>query len=161
MDKILFASKRCLVRSFMASDIDDFVLYRNNEEWMQYQSFKGLTKEEYKKILLKEANLETGAQYAIVDKSNNRLIGDIYFKKENNCFWVGYTISPDYKRQGYAYEVLIAAISWIKDIGNAKIMVGVEPGNVPSISLLEKTGFIYLKEEDGELIYSLNENSVD
>ena len=37
-------TERCLIRRFEEMDIGDFMIYRNNEKWMQYQGFKGLTK---------------------------------------------------------------------------------------------------------------------
>ena len=37
-------SKRCVIRPFNADDIEPFMAYRNDAEWMQYQGFKSLTK---------------------------------------------------------------------------------------------------------------------
>lgn len=32
-------TKICVVRKFIEKDIEEFMLYRNNEDWMQYQGF--------------------------------------------------------------------------------------------------------------------------
>lgn len=37
-------TKRCKIRRFQESDIDTFMSYQNDEQWMKYQEFKGLTK---------------------------------------------------------------------------------------------------------------------
>ena len=38
------------------------------------------------------------------------LIGDIYLRQQCDVFWLGYTISPAYARQGYAIEAITATI---------------------------------------------------
>lgn len=37
-------SSRCIIRTFHSHEIDSFMVYRNDAEWMKYQGFKGLTK---------------------------------------------------------------------------------------------------------------------
>ncbi|WP_432666745.1 GNAT family N-acetyltransferase [Wukongibacter baidiensis] len=153
---IRIETERCKIRNFIESDIDEFIIYRNNESWMQYQGFKGLSREEYKSALLKDSSLEVGIQLAIVSKLNDGLIGDVYLNKSDNEYWIGYTISPSYARQGYAYEVVKGVIEWLKKQGAMKVCAGVLPKNIPSIMLLEKLGFVYSEmDESGEKIYLL------
>lgn len=152
--KSIFESERCLVRPFMEGDLDDFLFYRNNLEWMKFQGFKGLSREAYAEIVLKEPSVNNGAQFAVVSKSDQRLVGDVYIKKEEDTFWIGYTISPSFKRQGYAYEIANSMILWIKQQGDFEIRAGVAPENKASVQLLEKLGFVQLSEDDGDLIYS-------
>ena len=45
-------TERCLIRRFEEPDIDDFMVYRNDMDWMKSQGFKGLTKQEYEDALL-------------------------------------------------------------------------------------------------------------
>lgn len=151
----IFESERCYTTPFAKSYLEDFIEYRNNAEWMKYQSFKGLSLEEYKEILLKEPNLESGAQFAVVRKADQTLLGDVFIKKEDAIFWIGYTISPSFKRQGYAFEITQAMISWIQQQGDYKIMAGVTPENRASVKLLEKLGFTQVDVEDGEFIFLL------
>ncbi|BEP29883.1 GNAT family N-acetyltransferase [Helicovermis profundi] len=147
-------TQRCIIRTFLEEDINDFMIYRNNEEWMIYQGFKGLSKEEYQEILMKEFSLNDGVQLAIEEKSNKHLIGDIYLKQCEDEFWIGYTINPIYARQGYAFEAAKGIMEWIKYTGGKKIYAGVLPENIASIELLKKLGFKYTEtEEDGEKIY--------
>ncbi|WP_282019593.1 GNAT family N-acetyltransferase [Planomicrobium okeanokoites] len=155
----IFQSQRCCARPFAANDLDDFITYRNNEEWMKYQYFKGLSREEYEEILLKEQSVESGAQFAIVRTADQVLLGDVYIKKEEDTFWIGYTISPSFKRQGYAYEIVQAMIQWIQRQGDYKIMAGAAPENIASIQLLEKLGFAQVDEENGESIFLLHHRS--
>lgn len=152
----IFESERCYARPFAESDLDAFVEYRNNAEWMKYQSFKGLSREEYQEILLKETTVESGAQFAVVRKADQILIGDVFIKKEEAIFWIGYTVSPSFKRQGYAYEIIRAMIQWIQQQGDYKIMAGVTPENSASVQLLKKLGFVQVNEENGESIFLLH-----
>src|SRR3954471_10640250 len=75
-------TERCTVRRFKKEDLDDFIQYRNDENWMQFQGFKGLTKQMYAKELLSEPSFLKGVQLAIINNTTNRLIGDIYLKRE-------------------------------------------------------------------------------
>ncbi|MFB0920330.1 MAG: GNAT family N-acetyltransferase [Oscillospiraceae bacterium] len=146
---------RCLIRRFEEKDIVDFMAYRNNEKWMQYQGFKGLTKQEYSKVLLVEPDMQAGAQLAIIDKEAERLIGDIYLKQEENSFWLGYSINPASARQGFAFEAVSGIIGWLKDNGADKVLADAMPENVPSISLLKKLGFDFTgKDENGDMLFA-------
>lgn len=149
----LFTSERCCVRPFHADDLIDFMSYRNNLEWMKHQYFKGRSKKEYEEALLKEPVLESGAQLAVVRIADQKLLGDIYVKKEADTFWIGYTVSPAFKRQGYAYEIVRSLIGWIRQQGEVKIMAGAAPENIASIRLLEKLGFSKTEANDVEVVY--------
>lgn len=155
----IFTSERCFVRPFQADDLDDFMSYRNNPGWMKYQYFKGLSKKEYADVLLQESPLETGAQFAIIRKADQKLLGDVYMKKEKDTFWIGYTVSPAFKRQGYAYEIVRSLILWIRQQGEFKILAGAAPENIASIRLLEKLGFSQMEANDIEVVYSLQPDS--
>ena len=148
---------RCLIRRFEDKDIDDFMTYRNNEKWMKYQGFKGLTKQEYESTLLAEPDLSVGAQLAITDKASERLIGDIYLKREDSSFRLGYTINPAYARQGYSFEAVSSIMGWLKENGADKVLADAMPENIPSINLLKKLGFDFTgKDENGDLLFALN-----
>lgn len=69
---------------------------------MQYQGFKGLTRQEYNDVLLGKHSLQDGLQLAIIHHESNSLIGDLYLKKEGDVCWIGYSISRANARKGYA-----------------------------------------------------------
>ncbi len=154
---IKIITNRCLIRPFKSKDIDSFMLYRNDEEWMKYQGFKGLSKEAYESALLKDGSLNEGLQLSITNRYTDELIGDVYLLKENDDFWMGYTISPRVARQGYAYEVSEGVLKWIKSQHPTSIYAGVHPDNLASIQLLKKLGFNYFKlDEHGDEIYTMD-----
>lgn len=153
---LCFETKRCNVRIFMESDLDSFIEYRNNEDWMRYQGFKGLTKDEYRESLLHNLSIEKGMQLAIIHKESNNLIGDIYLNSEDSNLWIGYTIHPNFSRKGYAFEIANGIIEWAKQKGFESVLAGVEPENIASIKLLEKLGLELSSSDDEELCYRLN-----
>ena len=149
------STARCNVRPFIEADIDAFMAYRNNMGWIKYQEFKGLTKQEYTKVLLENYFLTDGMQLAIICKQSNVLIGDLYLKQEGNICWIGYTITPQESRRGYIYEVVSAVICFLASQGTTCIKAGVTIGNDASVSLLKKLGFIFLNTKADEQIFLL------
>ncbi len=148
-------TSRCLIRDFTADDINSFMDYRNNADWMRYQGFKCQTKETYEAQLLTNVRMDNGMQFAIINSATKQLLGDIYLKKEDRTFWLGYTIHPSYARQGYASEVVTAVIGWARKQDGLFIKAGVVPENTASVNLLLKCGFTYENVELDEHIYSL------
>jgi [ribosomal protein S5]-alanine N-acetyltransferase len=147
---------RCILRCFGEKDLDSFMTYRNDEEWMKYQSFKNLTKEEYRRALLVPLNVEKGMQLAIAHKDTDDLLGDLYLSKEEKTISIGYSINPMYSRKGYISEVLKALIPKLKeDYSDCKIIATTEKENLPSKNLLLKLGFVYdgWEEEWQEEVY--------
>lgn len=140
----MIETDRCILRCFEEKDLDLFMNYRNNEDWMKYQGFKNLTKDEYRKALLVPLNIENGVQLAIANKSTENLLGDLYFLKKEKTISIGYTINPIYSRKGYISEVLKVLLPKIKEYySDCKIIAMTEKENIPSKNLLIKLGFVY------------------
>lgn len=147
---------RCLIRPFEAKDLDDFITYRNDLDWMKHQGFKGLSREDYQQALLREQVWQDGAQFAIALRDSNQLIGDIYLKEEKDRIWIGYTITPVFARQGYAGEAVQGVAAYLKAAGHTYVYAGVESDNIASINLLEHLGFTFITiDEHGEKTYCL------
>lgn len=140
----MIETARCKLRSFEEKDLDLFMDYRNNEEWMKYQSFKNLTKDEYMRVLLVPLDIGNGVQLAIANKDTDKLLGDIYLERKENTISIGYTIHPNYSKNGYITEVLKALLPRLqKEYSDCKILATTEKENIPSKNLLIKLGFKY------------------
>lgn len=146
---------RCLILPFTEQNLDDFMAYRNDMEWMRYQGFKGLTREAYREALLGDPTSAPSKQLAIVSKQSNQLIGDLYIRKAADCHWIGYTISPGHARHGYAFEAVSGLIVALGKEGVTCVKASVEPENTASIELLKKLGFLFDATDCGELVYVL------
>ena len=150
---IPFETERCRVRPFEENDIEAFLSYRNNLDWMQYQGFKGKKYLEYKAALLQKPKFKEGVQLAVVDKQTGELIGDLYLRLERNTGWIGYTIAPQFARQGFAFEVVTQLLLELRQAGLTQVRAGVEEQNIASIQLLRKLGFEQAGIDDNELIF--------
>ena len=150
---IPFETERCRVRPFEENDIEAFLSYRNNLDWMQYQGFKGKKYLEYKAALLQKPKFKEGVQLAVVDKQTGELIGDLYLKLERNTGWIGYTIAPQFARQGFAFEVVTQLLLELRQAGLTQVKAGVEEQNIASIQLLKKLGFGQIGVDDSELVF--------
>lgn len=66
---------------------------------------------------------------------------------------LGYAVYPAFRRQGYAREALLAMAGWAAAQGGVRrLVLSVEPGNLPSQALAARLGFIKVAEardEDG------------
>ena len=59
---------------------------------------------------------------------------------------LGYAFVPEAWRQGFAFEAASAVLAWGRDVrGLSRVLAIVSPGNAPSIGLLGKLGFSYVK----------------
>lgn len=150
---IPFETQRCRIRPFEESDIETFMSYRNNLEWMRFQGFKGKKYLEYKAALLMQPKFHQGVQLAVVSRQTGELLGDLYMKLEKNACWIGYTIAPQHARNGYAFEVVEELMRQLNHDGVRVFKAEVEAENIASIALLRKLGFTQTESEGSELIF--------
>ena len=148
-----FLTERCQVRPFQLRDIEAFMTYRNDLDWMRYQGFKGLSAEAYISTLLNEFVVTNGGQLAIIHRASDTLIGDVYVLQVGTSYWIGFTISPTYARQGYAQEVVSELIRSLKKLGAREILAGAHRDNMASQQLLKKLGFRFVEMEHDDSIY--------
>ncbi len=150
---IPFETERCRIRPFEEGDIEAFMSYRNNLDWMRFQGFKGKKYLEYKAALLMQPKFHQGVQLAVVSKQTGELFGDLYLKLAKNVCWIGYTIAPHHARNGYAFEVVEELMRQLNHDGVRVFKAEVEAENIASIALLHKLGFTQTKSEGIELIF--------
>jgi RimJ/RimL family protein N-acetyltransferase len=66
---------------------------------------------------------------------------------------IGYGISPNHRRQGYATEAIAALIAWARTQGIDHFVASVAPDNKPSLAIIHKLGFVrtgeHIDPEDG------------
>ena len=150
---IPFETERCRIRPFEESDLEAFMSYRNNLDWMQFQGFKGKKYLEYKAALLMQPIFSNGVQLAVVLRQTGELLGDLYLKLEKNTAWIGYTIAPQFARQGFAFEVVTQLLLELKQAGLTLVKAEVEEQNLASIALLKKLEFTQFGTVGSELIF--------
>lgn len=151
-------TQRCLIRPFIEEDLDTFMTYRNDEAWMKYQDFKGYTKAQYLSLIVEtKPHIKHGLQLAITNKDTGDLIGDLFLNLTEDICWLGYTIHPNYARQGYAYEAVKGIIPWVISKGAKKIETSIHKDNVASLKLIRKLNFVEIGVlDDGDISFVLN-----
>ena len=158
---IPFETERCQIRPFEEDDIEAFMSYRNNLDWMQFQGFKGKKYLEYKAALLKQPNFQEGVQLAVVNRQTGELVGDLYLRLEKNACWIGYTIAPQFARQGLAFEVVAQLLLQLQ-AGRIDAGKGRGRGARTSLrsQLLRKLGFEQIGVDGSELIFQLDQSKI-
>ena len=122
---------RLILRNLSPDDLDTLYLYRNNADCARYQHWENTSREP--------------EQHYAICLTDNQLVGDLscFYNEHDPCFTLGYTISYQFQRQGYAFEMLSKVLCAIERQYPGMDIVGlVEKENIPSISLLKKLGFI-------------------
>ena len=64
----------------------------------------------------------------------------------------GFTVFPDYRRQGYAHEASLALMHWAREsMGLTKFTLSISPENAPSQALAARLGFIRIGSQMDEI----------
>lgn len=132
------------------SDLEDFHIYRSNPEVTKYQGFDVMSMGQAEAFIAQQFDKKFGVagqwvQYAIENKSTQRLIGDcaICLKAhDTRIAEVGITISHLEQKKGYAKECLKGIMHFLfeqQQIHRIEEIVDAE--NIASISLLESLHF--------------------
>ncbi len=110
--------------------------------------------------------LETGytplgwGMWLMILSDKNMVIGGAGFvgpADESNSVEIGYSIAPEFRKQGYTKEACEELINWAFSKEVKTIKAKCEKTNLASINLLEKLKMKFSKiNEDGELEYVIN-----
>ncbi|MGI8564172.1 MAG: GNAT family N-acetyltransferase [Candidatus Dormibacter sp.] len=113
------------------------------------------------RMLVRQAEageLERGfGVYLVVRRSDDLVIGGIGFhgRPERGQVEVGYDVTPSARGQGYATEALRALAGWaLQQPGVQAVLGRTEAGNVPSLRVLAKAGFVPCGGPDAEGLFS-------
>jgi RimJ/RimL family protein N-acetyltransferase len=147
MDNINITTERLLIRILERKDKEDFFQYRSMPEIYKYQSWRPKFISEIEEFINKNVAVfpntpNTWLQLAVCLKEG-QMIGDIGIHFIDDCqIEIGYTLSPEYQGNGYAFEAVKAVINYVFFVlKKHRIAASVDPDNIQSIKLLERIGF--------------------
>lgn len=154
----LFESERLRFRKFEIADAKR--LYKNHLEeemkkWIPNESYEDIPETESAIKFYMDCVNKKQLPYvlAIELKTNGELIGDTGVNEvEGNSREVemGYSICKKYSGQGFATETVKAMTNFIVDSFGIKVLYGrVMKGNTASVKIMEKNGYMFLREELG------------
>jgi RimJ/RimL family protein N-acetyltransferase len=145
-----FASQRLIARRFTPLDLDDFVAMRAEPEIARFQSWESFTEDDGRAFLESNAQRSPGEpgwfQFALERKDDRQFVGDCglkTFETDNRLAQIGYTIGRQHWSQGYAQETVRGLIEYaFSNFPIHRIIASVDPRNVASVRVLEKSGFV-------------------
>lgn len=138
----IIETENLYIRKFKYDDYEDLYEYLSDYEVVKFEPYEPFTLEQCKKEAISRAKSENF--YAVCLKENNKLIGNLFFAKNNNDFntWeIGYVFNKNYHRQGYGSESTLSLIQFLFSNKNARrILAECDPLNIASWQLLENIG---------------------
>jgi len=147
-------TKRLLIREFREEDLDELAPIFADPKVMEYSVSGPLSRDKAKEYLqyrILDHYEEYGyGLWAIVSKTTQKIIGlagPVQQKVDNEkCVEIGYRVSSSEWGKGYASEALESIRDYVfYHLNIEKVLAIIEPSNVRSIRVAEKTGFQFSK----------------
>jgi RimJ/RimL family protein N-acetyltransferase len=137
-------TERLTVRAFQPQDAADLFTYLSRPEVYRFEPGEPLDWEGAQNRALE---FSTSPEFWAVElQAERKVIGQVYFSQtepQHTMTWeLGYILSPDYQRQGYASEAAAALVqAGFAAAGIHRVVSHCNPENAASWRLLEKIGF--------------------
>ncbi len=149
----ILTTERCIVKEFSMEYLDAlFELYAGEGMTDYVEPLYPYEKErEYQESYIRYMYGFYGyGMWIICDRESGKLIGraGVEHREElGDELELGYAISVDYQKKGYATEVCTAILAYARDeLGYQRVNCLIEHGNQVSVHLAEKLGFVYKGE---------------
>ena len=160
-------SNRLLIGHFQRSDLEQWFSIESDPEVRKYILDGSILNREQSLAYI-DQNIDSYAKfnfgrYALREKKSLRLIGMCGFLNNEMGIDFGYRLSKDMWGCGLGFEAASAVLNYgVGSIGLKHFVAGVMPGNLASIKILDRLGFVYQKDVifDG-LIYQKYTFSAD
>lgn len=99
-----------------------------------------------------------GLYWVITRKNEDKLLGAIGFRNfgpEQYQAEIGYELHPDHQGQGFMYEAITHVLAYgFGRLGLRTIIADTDPGNLRSIQILERHGFVKINGLENAYILS-------
>lgn len=134
-------TERLILRKFSCNDWKDLYEYLSKESVVKYEPYDVYTEESCKQEAVYRSQQD--AFWAVCLKENNKLIGNVYFQKqepEEFLTWeIGYVFNPIYWGKGYATESCSKILDYaFQQLNAGRIVAMCNPKNTASWKLLER-----------------------
>ncbi len=142
-------TNRLVLREFCEEDLAAFSAYRNDPEVAKYQSWSDYNMNDAKSFYHTQKQLafntdNTWFQIGISKKGSEKLIGDlaVHFFDDSNQAEIGFTLSKEAQKQGYAQEAVAKVVDILFNKYNKhRITATIDTRNNEARKLLEKLNF--------------------
>jgi RimJ/RimL family protein N-acetyltransferase len=154
-------TNRTYIREFTLADAEAVLAFSSNEQVTRYTGDAGLmtsledARQVISNIWLKEYKQYGYGRWAVVDKSNDRVIGfcGLKFLPDVGMPDIGYRFLPEYWGKGLATETAQACIKFCKEqLAVTIFFADVMEENTASVNVIKKLGLTFTKyvQEGGE-----------
>lgn len=155
----VISTERLIIRRFTEDDWQDLYEYLSNKNVVFYEPYDVFSEEQCKEEAANRASNESF--WAVCLKSNNKVIGNLYFAKHDFDTWeLGYVFNEKFHNHGYATESAKAILRYaFTELGARRIIAMCSPKNEPSWKLLERLNMrreghqlqtVYFKKDEND-----------
>jgi len=155
-------TERLRLRNYQETDLLDLLEYLSDEEVVRFEPYLPMNLSQVQKVL--SERMASEAFIAVEEKNTGKLIGNLYFdKQDNGIAELGYVLNKSYWQKGYGYEACKCICTKAFEQGIVRIEAYCDPLNTASYRLLEKLGFVreqhllnniyFWKDENGNPIW--------
>lgn len=153
------ATERLVIRSLTASDHPAYFKIFGNPNIALYDDFTPIAASEaienIATIIENYKSNHPEQEFAVALPAGNATIGILYMNREPHRTLIGYHFNELFQGNGYAVEAVSAFIKWILKTSKNPIEALVDMHNLPSLRLLQKTGFKPVDKNGDELVFRL------
>lgn len=152
--QIKIDTKRCRIRQFKQSDIDELYLILSNPKVMEYIEAP-FTLEGTKDFLNKNALSYPPRVFALEYKENKKLIGHVIFHKyDKESYEIGFILNSDYWGQGIADEITKSLINYAKNKNIHSLIIECDKRQLATQKIATNNNFRLISSEK-LLVYEL------
>jgi ribosomal-protein-alanine N-acetyltransferase len=141
----MIETERLEIRRFQEDDRRDLYQYLSLPEIYTFEPGEPITETQARELAAQRSCSDDF--YAVVLKSENKMIGHLYFHRtepeEFRTWELGYIFNPAYQNMGYCTEASRRIIRYgFQELGAHRITAYCNPLNIASLRVLEKAGMI-------------------
>jgi RimJ/RimL family protein N-acetyltransferase len=159
----ILETERLTLRRLDIGDENEIFQLRSNEKVNEFLDRpEANTLDDAKRFIekiTKAIHSNESLYWAITLRPEKKLIGTIClwsFSLEKNSAEIGYELLPDFQGKGIMQEAIKAIVKYgFETMKLDAIDAFTHPRNIKSIKIAERNGFVYEKETDDGVIYSL------
>lgn len=142
-------TERLLIRRMAATDLSDYLAYRNHSENLKYQAIEPQAPEEALRYLERQAVFEPGdaggwVGFAVELREKAALIGEVGIflpPQPRSTGDIGWSFHPSYHGQGYATEAArVLLVYAFEEQKLHRVTAGCDTRNQSSVRLMERLG---------------------
>jgi RimJ/RimL family protein N-acetyltransferase len=145
---VIFETRRLIARRMLDKDIAAIAACRADPDVARYQNWQSYDEatatELVSDMLLRNPGESGWFQLVVERKEDGAFIGDcgINVGNDKRLAQIGYTIARAYWNMGYATEIVTSLVAFaFAGLNVHRITASVDPRNIGSCRVLEKTGF--------------------